>query len=436
MNNTLSKYLMNYAVESGEIEDPSHIGASEFTVVTDETMTELEESVSDMADAVEKLENNDSAAEKMIEATESLECYVAQLRARRERGVALSADAGNFLIQGMAASLEARDIPAGIFSSELEGMAHSFESASVTDYSVEAEEKAEGILKRLYNMLLAAGRAAWQFIKDFVKTFGTSGKVIVASGDKLTRVAAAIKGEANGELKGKSFKLITASSGNVDPVLSLSRLEDGYKDLQGLIENINVPVAAIRAALKEPTVAAINEAGKKASTVLPENKEISLFGGLAFHFKKGEVEGLDRLAKATFTLAKAEVQVKDKVEPASVAVIKSIGTSLKSIGGTMIDAVKDINAAGNEIDGLVKGAAGALKAEGIAKEDADAAKQVMKAASSTIALISKMIPSYVKVMGEVSKNAYAFGIQSASKYKEGAAKKEANEEKEEKDGDK
>src|SRR5690606_21883358 len=177
MKTNLSNLLRELAVESGELVQDPHdplLGAEEITVVTDETKTELEEQVEDLAEKVEKIEQHNDAAEKLVEVTESLEAYVAQLHAMRSAGQPLNGPAARMYLMGITTAMEAREIPAELIAGDVMSMHHSFESGVLDDYTAEAEEKTGNWLQRVWAMLVSAVKAVKTAVVEFFTTMGKS----------------------------------------------------------------------------------------------------------------------------------------------------------------------------------------------------------------------------------------------------------------------
>lgn len=428
MSMSLSQHLYQYAVEAGEInDDPSFIGAEEVTVVTDDTETELGEAIQDMADSVEKIAEHNGSAEKMIDAVDSMESFVGQIQAMRANGQPLTEQGAQFFIQGVVASLEAREIPTQIFENEVMGLQHSFESGAVSDYSTEAEEQSEGILRRLYNMLKAAGAAALQALKDFFVTFGKSAKAIEQAGGVVQRIANGLKGEAEGDLKGSSYKALVVGS-DVDAVTALKMIRGGYKSgIDTIREGIKKSFNELSAAMNDPTPAKINSAAKELHIA---DGSIKLPGGVTATFKLGDGEGMNKVGgtstlaglfrkgAAAFSISKVDASAPEKVKPASKEQIKEIGLQLVSLGQEMNAAMKAAAKEAEDYNKLTKAADKAVtKTQGATKEEVALARDLIKCAQGAVKVSSSIIPTYTKYAGGVAKIAYAFAKASASKYK-------------------
>jgi hypothetical protein len=435
MSFSLSDALRQYGVESGQI-DPEEVilpaGEEEFTVITDETQSDLEEAVADLADDVEKLENQDNAAEKVVEAVESLEAYCGQVEALAAAGVPLNGLAAKFLAQGIAGSLEARGIPAAIFQGDVVSMHESFESNQLEDYTTEAEEKGQGVLARLVAMLRAAASAVATAIKEFFTTMGKSASAIKASGVKLKRVASGLKGEAKvKEISSGGFGMVVVG-GKVDPKKALDDAHGIYTSgVLKVTKGIRDSLRPLITELSKGTVtgASLKAAGAAVNTSALAEQTIALPGGYSAVFKPGQGENFDRLSGATFGIKNPEKKEAPEKSPIlSPAEIGAVGDSLVKVGTLMETARKEgdaviaanealISAASKVVGGMgraIKDKVGLNKSE--TKEDDAAARQLLKMAKSAISANKGIIPTYVSYLGKLSKEAYRAAAASAGKY--------------------
>lgn len=437
MSFSLNDALTQYGVESGEIEleTTNPAGEEEITVITDDTQSDLEEAVSDLADKVERLEEKDDAAEKVVEAVESLESFVGQIDALIEAGTPLTAQAAKFYVQGIAASLEARKIPAAIFGADLIGMNESFESNTLEDYATEAEEKGTGVLAKLVNMLRAAAASVKAAIIQFFQSIGKSAQAIKLAGEKLKRVGAGLKGEPKvKELSAGSYRMITVG-GSVAPTAALEAIIKCYKsDVTQITGQIRKSMEPLITAMGNPTGAGIKAAGAALNASALADHKRPLPGGYEAVWKVGAGEGMDKLSGAKFGIKKGEGGGADKAPVLSPAEIVSLGAELIKVAAEMEAAKKDgdatiaandklVAAAGKVVGGAgraVKDKVGLNKSE-TKSDDADA-RQVLKMAKAAMSANKNIVPEFVKYMGTAAKTAYAYGAASAGKYSSKEAK--------------
>lgn len=432
MSFDLSTALAQFAVESGEVtaeEVRLPAGEEEITVITDETQSTLEEAVSDLADDVERLEKKDDAAEKVVDAIESLESYVAQAQDMIAKGEHLNGRAASLWVQGVTSCMEARGIPAAIFETSVTAMAESFESAAQEDYSTEAEEKGEGLLRRLYNMLKSAVMAVATAIKEFFTTFGKSATAIQAAGAKLKRVAGGLKGTAKeGDLKGSSFATL-AVGGSINASKALDDAKSGY--VNGALKASKAIRAAFTPlvnAFNTPTAASLKSTLSSLNTGALSGFTEELPGGYQAVLKMGEGEGAAKLSGAAFTVKKPDSKASvEKAPVLSPSDIGNLATKIIDLGKLMSQMATEGDATLAANDKLIKAAEKAIGKEKAEKEDAAAARELFKLAKGLISMNKGIVPTYGKYLGMVGKDAYRYGMACAGKYssKEPKADKDA-----------
>lgn len=407
-NQSLTDALNAISLESQETttveldlgDDVTLMGAEEILVVTDETSTDLEDTLNDIGAQVDKLEARNAAAETIADTVESLESAVADLHSMRERGVALSGDARNLWFKGVTASLEARRIPENAWAGDLQGLSASFESSDVADYSTEAEEKAGNVLQRLLAMLKSAAAGIKQFFVEFYQKLTGHIESFKKAGAKLSAIGAKLKGDAKeGKLKGSSYGALVIDGG-VHPVKALQAVESVY-------------TASIKTL--EHNLLAAAKAGDDVSKVNFTTPSTKLPGGATVYFAGGKlVLGKNGATGADF-------------DPLSPSEIKSLGDELTKFANVLSDANKAGQQAIKDLDAVIKAAEVNVKkgegASGLTKESKDAIVADLKAQRKTLSSISSVSPAYLKYASGVASAAYRVGKASASKY--GKAAEEA-----------
>lgn len=407
--------LESGAIQPGDDDDHSFVGAEEITIVTDETSTELEEAVADTAEEVAKLENSNAAAEKVAEAADSLESKLIQLRAMADNGQPLDHSAMRWYIQGLAESFEARELPVELVKVEIEALQYSFESAEVEDYTTEAEEKTGNILQRLWKVLVAALQAAKTSIAQFFGSIGRSSNAISVGGKQLQRIGASLKGEAKKDkIKATGYGRLT-SNGSVNPSEAITRASAA---LDGDISNhmlepfkkaLTPIVAVLKAGGTTDDIKDGEWAGKFAAMGLRSNV-VSLYGGVKAELK---VDG----EKVSFSVSKPEAG------PAEVAPMSP--AEIAALGGKLVTLARVINLAKAKADKFIDGAetvlSAATKSAGKDKEEGakDRKAGVGKAVTTAARLIKSgqvVIPTYVNYLSQLGKDAYNFGKASAGAY--------------------
>jgi len=424
-NSTLAASLRQYAIEAGEIgedpikDDPSLIGAEEITIVTDNTQTELEEALEETSEKVERLEDNGAGAEKIMDAVESLESYVSAILANREAGVPLNGPAMQYLNMGLTASLEARDIPREIFEADVLALHTSFESNSSEDYSTEAEEKAKGLLARLWSMLKAAVSAMATAFKEFFTTMGKNASAIKAAGAKLKRVGGSIKGEVKeGKVSvGKNSRLGEGAS--INPGKALDDLKAHYTtDVLGITKQIRATLGDLSTVLADPTPAKIEAWEASAAGKAPSSKTVVLPGAYSLKYVAGVGSGFEALSKATFSVVgSANANAAGQMDPLTPAEITALGGKIEAIGTLMETAAKEVDTIVKANDALLANADKAVtKAAGGTPEQVAAARKALTSARFAIVANKGVIPAYLRHVGAAAKEAYGVGMASARKY--------------------
>ncbi|MNQ03288.1 hypothetical protein D3C85_159870 [compost metagenome] len=429
----LGQALMDYAVESGEavaVELPSNdlndAGATELTVVTDDTRSDLEEALEETAQDVIKLNESNAGAEKLVDAAESLESFMLQLESFEARGIPLDGAASQLFLQGVAVSLEARDIPKELFADDLFAAQASFEALAIGhdgakgDAAPEAKEKTGNILTRIWNVLKTAVMGAITRLTNWVATIGKSAKAVKASGARLKEVGKGVSGEATGKLKGSSYSALVVG-GKVDPSHALSSVESGWTTgVLAVTKDLRAVCTGLVAALSKADAGTIGAFARTIDTKL-HKQDHDLTGGYSIKFSPGEGGGLDGVLKAKFAIVKGESpKAGEDFEPLTGPQIVELGGKLEALGTLMekiaTDSSESVRQARSVIDAAKKGADKSGE-----KGDQAEAKKLFSTAQSLVKQVSSYAPQYVTFMGTVAKQAYALGMASASKHKGGAA---------------
>lgn len=432
----LGQALMEYAVESGvssgeaipiaaPVNELIDAGATELTVVTDDTRSDLEEALEETAQEVIKLNESNAGAEKLVDAAESLESFMLQLESFEARGIPLDGAASQLFLQGVAVSLEAREIPKELFADDLFAAQASFEALTIghdgsKDAAPEAKEKTGNILTRIWNVLKTAVMGAITRLTNWVATIGKSAKAVKASGAKLKGVGKGVTGAATGKLKGSSYSALVVG-GKVDPNLALQAVETGYTSgVLAVTKDLRAVCTGLVAALSKADAGTIGAFARTIDTKL-HKQDHDLTGGYSIKFSPGEGGGLDGVLKAKFAISKGESpKAGEDFEPLSGQQIVELGGRLESIGSLMEKIVTDSNESVRQaravIDAAKKGAD-----KGADAGEAAEAKKLFSTAQSLVKQISTYAPQYVTFMGTVAKQAYSLGIASAAKHKGAAA---------------
>lgn len=423
MSSAFARAMMQISIESGEVPKPeedydhSGIGAEEIVVVTDETQTELEEAVQDTADTVEKMVERDTAAEKIVEAVDSLESISRQLDAEHAAGRPLVGFAVPLTNQLIASSLEGRDIPFGIFEQAVMSIQESFENNRFEDYYTEAEEKTEGLIGKLMNMLRSAWQSVWTYVTEFFTTIGRSGTAIKNGGTQIKRLAAKLEGEVKKEeLKTSGYNLLVVGT-SFSPAAAVKAAEDGYTGiaLAAFNEITGLVKPWINGVSLTPTVKAVNLQAMNGSI---KGGSHALPGGFTAELKAGAGEGVAAVSGAKFTITGPEKKAGvEKSAPLSKGELEALGSALEALGSRLIESKKTgvvtLNAQKtllSEVDAKLKGI------KGDDKEGAKKARAIVSEVSKALQAGKTIIPTYLDFASKVGKQGYNYGKASLGAY--------------------
>lgn len=438
----LGQALMEYATESGAaagngeavavtapVNELNDAGAGELTVVTDDTRSELEESLEETAQEMIKLNESNAGAEKLVDASESLESFMLQLESFEARNIPLDGAASQMFLQGVAISLEAREIPKELFEADLLEAQASFEALAIGhdgakgDAAPEAKAKTGNILTRIWNVLKTAVMGAITRLTNWIGTIGKSAKAVKASGAKLKEVGKKVgpglkEGAAEGKvatkkLKGSSYSALVVG-GKVDPDHALQAVESGYT--QGLLvvtKELRAVATGLVAALSKADSGTIGAFARTIDTKLHAHSH-DLTGGYAIKFTPGEGGGFDGVLKAKFAITKGESpKAGEDFTPLTGSEIVTLGGRLESIGSLMEKIVTDSNESVRQAQAVIAAAKKGAEGSGDKVEAAEAQK-LSRTAQALVKAVSSYAPQYVQFMGTVAKQAYSLGMASAA----------------------
>lgn len=423
MSTSFARALMQISIESGEVPKPeedydhSGIGAEEIVVVTDETQTELEEAVADTAEKVDRMMENDTAAEKIVEAVDCLESIQVQLSTEAAAGRPLAGFAVPLLNQLIASSMEARQIPTGIFESAVMEIQQSFESNRFEDYTTEAEEKTEGLITKLLNMLKAAAKAVWTYITEFFTTIGRSGTAIKNGGTQIKRLAAKLQGEVKKEeLNASSYSLLN-TGGSFNPAGAVNAVATGYSTIAlGAFNEITGLVKPwINSVSLTPSVKTVNLQAMNGSLKASDHE---LPGGYKAALKPGAGEGVAAVAGAKFTITAPEKKAgAEKAAPLTKGELEALGSALETLGTRLLESKKSGTVVLQAQKTLLDEVDGKLKAiKGDDKEGAKKARAIVAEVTKALNAGKTIIPTYLDFASKVGKQGYNFGKASLGAY--------------------
>lgn len=413
---TIAELLRQYSKESVEAGDEGEsnieegqVGAEEILVVTDEHTTELEEAIEEIADTVNQKVEAESALDNVLEATESLESAIRAIENARLQGHRVNGVAMQIWANGVVDSMEARQIPSEVFASLQEDYGSSFEADSYADYSVEATEKGEGILTKIWNMIKAAFAAVRDWFTRFLAWFGKSAAAIEKAGINLKKAAAEKRGKEAVEttipqgpysefVKGGKFsptEVVKSISAAIDSTATSARimhtsLASAATKLESksvskqLITEINTAVADVNGTLSKVLGTAVT---------IELKTEISDKGSIKY---KSTIKKTDALKGNSKVMTVSEV---DSLADALESTGRSVATKLRELGNTMgkagnINLSKDI--------------------EGEALKDARLTTRVIVAGTK---IAQNLTSDVAKLTLPIAKKAYVLGMTSLRHYK-------------------
>lgn len=425
---SIADLLKEFSVESAQAEVEENnlvegqVGAEEILVATDETTTELEEAIEEVADAVEDQEAVAETTETLIEAAESLESAMniiesATLRGERVNGVAMQIWA-----QGVCSSMEARQIPAEVYKEIVEGFGDSFESDSYTDYSVEAKEKSEGVMAKIWSMIKSAFARARDFLTRLIAWFGKSADAVEKAGKKLLKAVEDKKGkkvDKDAKILGTPYSELMYS-GKFDPARAVNRAKNvfGHTNTQcDTLYDVGVNSAkALEGSGDKKSV--ITKAGKDTTKALEEMAK-NITGFSAGAGKKWEMKvesNSERFWNEGKVVYSLKTEAATKTDPGEVNVPSL--DDLKELANNIIALAKDVREKSDNAK-RTQGKINIQFGENAKGEQQNLADQriVARTISSAVAASSSIRG---KIAGSVlaqAKKGYAFGMIAARRYK-------------------
>lgn len=390
----MNNFLNTLAVESGVVDAvEEHAGSpEEITIATMDTETELEEVVEQVAKDTESASTANAGVDQLVETMVSLEAKVIMLREMRSSGESLNAQAAKMYSSSIVLSLEARGFPEALYADLVSDMNHSFESHSAYDYSTEAEEKSEGVMTRIKNMLKSALDGFIRFWKDLMGRIGTIGKSIIGLGDSLIKRAGTLgdKVLTKDKISTKGILLATDKPAAILATLTkaapaVSKLETDIAKFVGEVakknlESLRGPAEPVQI---QEFSASVPDLGNGFDLDYSDTPSIK---------GEGTFKGTD-------------------VAPLSQTEIRDVGVAIISLGKAI--AVSDseqralITSLENSINTIVGGFKGEVKAGA-----ADVSKQFTKG----IKLIRGGRTQFNSHATKVAKQAYRLGVLSANRH--------------------
>lgn len=394
-----SSILKNLAVESGAVIEEQQASPEEITVATQQTVTELEECIADMADDVEKAASANNAAEKMTDVIESLESKIIMLRKMRDDGTNLSAASAKQFTNAVVTSLESRGFPAAIYRNDVDAMVVSFESDSRYDYSTEAEQKTESLVAKIKGMLSKALDTFIQWWKSMVSRVQGLNKSLSELGAVLVKRAKGIESNASTDRKIKTNGLYTIvkGKGDVDPAGAIDVVKAAAKDVTGIESTLanalgNIAKAGVVGAGAE-ALEVVSKVSVKTKIALPGGQEIAMD------------------ETGSYQLAGTKAESDGEAKALSGAEIALVGRKLIDLGLTLTISESDqkrlIGTLETSIDAVVKS---------LGQKEASLSGRMLKEFNKGLSVIRSGRAVLNKHAALVGKQAYRFAAVSANAY--------------------
>lgn len=395
----LSMILSNLAVESGAVIEEQQASPEEITVVTNATVTELEEVIEQMAEDVEHACSSNDAACKMIDVIESLESKVAMMRGMRDSGTNLNAVSAKQYASGVVVALECRGFPAALYRKDIAELETSFESASRYDYTTEAEEKTQSLAAKIKGMLSKALDSFIQWWKNMMSRVSGLNKSLGELGASLVKRAGRIESGATSTRKVKINGLSTLVKGkdDIDVIAALDTAKAAAKDITVIEGTLATALGQIA---KSAVVANGDEAFKKGAIVNVKTK-IALYGDQSIEMSEG----------GNYALSSKKNTVEGEVTPLSGAEIATVGRKLVDLGMTLSIADADqkrmIGTLENSIDAVVKS---------LGDKETSLSGKMLKEFNRGLSVIRSGRTVLNQYAGQLGKQAYRFAAASANAY--------------------
>ncbi len=423
---SIAELLKEFSQESSQEEireeniEEGQVGAEEITVVTDETTTELEEAIEEVAEAVEEQEKVAETTETLLDAAESLENAVAQIEELRLSGQRVNAVSMKIWARGVADSLEARQIPVEVYQDLMDDFGTSFESTDTySDYSQEAEEKGEGIMAKIWNMIKAAFARARDFLARLIGWFGKSAEAVIKAGYKL-KAAAKDKSELknkDSKVSGSSYGDIADSSGKVKPSEVLKTTLDTFNatnDASNQMYGLAVQNATL---LKNPNAMGAGKANEQ--NTKQAAKRFEELNGKAIGSKTIKIVKMEDVAglfdgKVSMKLELTGGATADKEQsPMSIGDVRTLADNIVNFGESIKKASDDVKRTqGKLVIDFPKTDSGKHSVESM-KERRKIARSIQSSASMAGSLRNKVSSAALGV----AKKAYVYGMANVRLYK-------------------
>lgn len=432
---TLQDMLANYAVESGLIDAEGNT-TEEITVVTNDTVTELENEIDDVS---EKISDAHRDMDQVVEASDAIlateSLLVGHINRLRDPEAAgqYTRLAQELTWSGVVETMEAYKFPQAIYGDIVDGM--SFEADEPAAQAGKDAEKADGVLKKLWAMLQKAAAAVKAMFIRFLDLFRTNNEKNKRSVDILKAELA----KRSDKLKNADAKISNSGwtdlsvNGKIDVPAALALVGKGYsEDLKAAQVKIKETIVQVSDIMKRDNHAGMVDALLKtlnirkgdeveASKVLnkflesfPKDFSFALPGG-----RKGEysvVRKSSGAAEVKFEITKPSAKLEGDHPVPSIQYVENILTVLKANTETVETINKSIQDNITETDKLLEAAKVMAAKPGATKEQEAPLKAVGNAATALVNSSKVFLPKYNSYALNVGHDAYKYGLKVLSMY--------------------
>lgn len=442
---SLQNYLHTLSVESGLVEGDEG-DVSEITVVTPETVTELESEVEDLAG---KIKESNAELDQVLEASDAVISTEAALAKRVQvlRNPAFAASYNRtsqaLLMGGAEEAMEAYKMPSALYSNLAETSFEADEAGGGVGQAEKDAVKTEGWMKKFMTILANAAKAAKALFIRFLDLFRTSGEKNARSVAILEKAISEREGTAkDGKMKGSSFSDLTVN-GQVNPAAALQLVNDGYtkhlSDAQTKVNGVVTKVADILKRGSSSGFKGVIDSLLKASGARGDDSHSAalVLGAFINEFPSdfkyplpgGREASYSVTKKSTgaptvsFSISKASGEAPAEIDVPSLGDLSKLVSELKANAKVIGDATTAIDASIKSSESLLTTAEEMAKKPGASKEDQAPLQAVVGAAQSVLTISKMFLPKFNDHALKTAHAAYQYGLTAVSKYpKKGAAK--------------
>lgn len=400
----------------------------EINPVTNDTSTDLDEALAAVGDAEQVVTSEEGDVEQLVEAEVALESLTTGLESYRSEGGMNPQTADMY---GRAVRIATANLP--LPAAAKSRLTVSNEAFGGTMEKLQAtasmEAGAREVLQGVYEAVKSAVLRVIEAVKQFIATFGKSGKAIQAHAQALKKSASATKGtpKSSNFNPGRAGQILAIGgqfTGNA--ANSLDAVMRGWKlvavDYPTAIHNAMQPVIAVLnkgsftpTELEAAAQAAADIGVKLEGEVgdLPGNKAIQIKSDVG-----GDGDALSRLTNIRISMVSAgEKGGAGEVPVPSPTEVAAIATKAEQIGKMMERFERDFSTLIKDTEKLIAGGAKvAAKGESFSKEEASAAKRILSKMAQLANLMRGIAPQYVSYSGTVCKAALVYGGAALKQY--------------------